>query len=181
MEQAENQPDRRCQHCGTELTGETAAGLCPRCLLEMNFASRTMPGGEPSPQMPPPSPEEMAARFPQFEILECLGRGGIASRSCIGPGSSGIPADRRLEELHQGFTGDGKFRRAGAGVGVVLPCGQSELAGSKLQVRSCRLIPARLVKKVGAVAKNVANKRCFRRILAQLGGVSRNWHLAAVK
>ncbi len=75
MEQ--NPPDRRCQHCGTALTDETTGGLCPRCLLEMNFASRTMPGGEPSPQIPPPTPEEMAARFPQFEILECLGRGGM--------------------------------------------------------------------------------------------------------
>jgi tRNA A-37 threonylcarbamoyl transferase component Bud32/capsular polysaccharide biosynthesis protein len=75
MEQ--NPPGRRCQHCGTALSEETTAGLCPRCLLEMNFASRTMPGGEPSPQIPPPTPEEMAARFPQFEILECLGRGGM--------------------------------------------------------------------------------------------------------
>ena len=78
MEYAENQPGPRCEHCGTPLdAGIKTGGLCPRCLLEMNFASRTMPGGEPSPQVPPPSPEEMAARFPQFEILECLGRGGM--------------------------------------------------------------------------------------------------------
>ena len=77
MEQAETNPANAASHCGTALTGETAGGLCPRCLLEMNFASRTMPGGEPSPQVPPPSPEEMAERFPQFEILECLGRGGM--------------------------------------------------------------------------------------------------------
>jgi len=77
MDHPETQHDQRCSHCGTALTGETTGGLCPRCLLEMNFASRTMPGGEPSPQLPPPSPEEMADRFPQFEILECLGRGGM--------------------------------------------------------------------------------------------------------
>ena len=70
-------PKLGCKLCGTPLVEETIGGLCPRCLLEMNFASRTMPGGEPSPQIPPPSPEEMAARFPQFEILECLGRGGM--------------------------------------------------------------------------------------------------------
>ena len=77
MVQSQNQQARRCHHCGSELTGETSGGLCPRCLLEMNFASRTMPEGEATPQVPPPSPEEIAERFPQFEILECLGRGGM--------------------------------------------------------------------------------------------------------
>jgi len=77
MEQTQNPPGRRCTQCGTAIVGETTGGLCPRCLLEMNLASRTMPGGEPSPQIPPPSPGEIAGRFPQFEIVECLGRGGM--------------------------------------------------------------------------------------------------------
>jgi tRNA A-37 threonylcarbamoyl transferase component Bud32/biopolymer transport protein ExbD len=77
MEQTQNPPGRRCTQCGTAIVGKTTGGLCPRCLLEMNLASRTMPGGEPSPQIPPPSPEEIAGRFPQFQIVECLGRGGM--------------------------------------------------------------------------------------------------------
>ncbi len=43
----------------------------------MNLASRTMPEGENTPQSPPLTPEEIAEYFPQFEILEYLGRGGM--------------------------------------------------------------------------------------------------------
>jgi len=77
MDDNPNTEEQRCRNCGSPRGPETAGGLCPRCLLEMNLASRTMPGGEAAPQEPPPSPEEMAGRFPQFEILECLGRGGM--------------------------------------------------------------------------------------------------------
>lgn len=42
------------------------------------LASRTVvSGADKQPVGPPPSPEEIADRFPQFEILECLGRGGM--------------------------------------------------------------------------------------------------------
>jgi biopolymer transport protein ExbD/predicted Ser/Thr protein kinase len=43
----------------------------------MNLQTRTMPTGEPAPSAPPPSPAELEEKFPQFEILECLGRGGM--------------------------------------------------------------------------------------------------------
>ncbi|MBB5352466.1 putative Ser/Thr protein kinase [Haloferula luteola] len=43
----------------------------------MNFESQTMPEGERSVQEAPWSPEEMRAHFPQFELLEYLGRGGM--------------------------------------------------------------------------------------------------------
>ena len=45
--------------------------------MAMNFDSRTMPEGEELPHMAPFSPEELAEKFPQYEILECLGRGGM--------------------------------------------------------------------------------------------------------
>ena len=46
--------------------------------MRQALASRTMldPGPE-APATPPPSPEEIADKFPQFEITECLGRGGM--------------------------------------------------------------------------------------------------------
>jgi serine/threonine protein kinase len=46
--------------------------------MRQALASRTMldPGPE-VPATPPPSPEEIADKFPQFEITECLGRGGM--------------------------------------------------------------------------------------------------------
>jgi predicted Ser/Thr protein kinase len=42
------------------------------------LASRTVvPEGGARATAPPPAPEDIADRFPQFEILECLGRGGM--------------------------------------------------------------------------------------------------------
>ncbi len=59
------------------MNDETAGGLCPRCLMAMNFDTRTMPEGEEAPRAATLSAEEMRERFPQFEILEYLGRGGM--------------------------------------------------------------------------------------------------------
>jgi serine/threonine protein kinase len=42
------------------------------------LASRTLTSeGESKDSPPPPTPEEIAAKFPQFEVTECLGRGGM--------------------------------------------------------------------------------------------------------
>ncbi len=44
----------------------------------MNFATDTVLTGEDAaPARPPLSPEEIAPHFPQLEVLECLGRGGM--------------------------------------------------------------------------------------------------------
>jgi predicted Ser/Thr protein kinase len=45
--------------------------------MAMNLRTQTMPTGESVPVAPPPSPEDLREKFPQFEILECLGRGGM--------------------------------------------------------------------------------------------------------
>ena len=66
-----------CRRCGSELSNQNAGGMCPRCLMAMNFDSQTMPEGEEAKPMAPLSPEELEQHFPQFEILECLGRGGM--------------------------------------------------------------------------------------------------------
>ncbi len=66
-----------CPRCGNPLAPSSPAGLCPRCLLAMNLRTRTMPTGEQPSSSPPPAPAELEAKFPQFEILECLGRGGM--------------------------------------------------------------------------------------------------------
>jgi len=52
-------------------------GLCPRCLGAMNLAGETAFTDEEARRLPPLSPEEIAPHFPQLEILECLGRGGM--------------------------------------------------------------------------------------------------------
>ena len=77
-----------CPECGSPLPANSPLGLCPRCLMAMNMATQTHLAeetGEIGPQgakmVPPPSdaptPEALATFFPQLDILECLGRGGM--------------------------------------------------------------------------------------------------------
>lgn len=81
---------RRCPNCGTELSAEAPAGLCPKCLLQAGLASdggfeserlaaTESHRGTPSPGFLPPLPSQLAARFPQLEILELLGQGGMGA------------------------------------------------------------------------------------------------------
>jgi len=67
-----------CPECGKPLPAGSPHGICPACLMAQAFASRTIdPDRANDPQAPPPEPGEIADKFPQFEILECLGRGGM--------------------------------------------------------------------------------------------------------
>jgi len=63
-----------CPECGKPVPADSQHQLCPSCLLAQAMASRTNDG---DPSTPVPEPEEIAGKFPQFEILECLGRGGM--------------------------------------------------------------------------------------------------------
>jgi len=80
-----NEPDqnRTCSRCGASLAPGTLGGLCPRCLMALNLETQTeVPGEAAGPAgtriiKPTPTPTEIAGLFPQFEILECLGRGGM--------------------------------------------------------------------------------------------------------
>ncbi|HSI15079.1 MAG TPA: protein kinase [Chthoniobacter sp.] len=65
---------KKCPQCGADMPAE-ADGLCPRCLMaQIIQPTRTQGSAE---AIPPLSPEELAPHFPQLEILECLGRGGM--------------------------------------------------------------------------------------------------------
>jgi len=78
-----------CPQCGGEIPAGSPAGLCPKCLVLAGLESRPADDAklaptEPSPQAAssgfvPPTIEELAARFPQLEILELLGRGGMGA------------------------------------------------------------------------------------------------------
>jgi capsular polysaccharide biosynthesis protein/predicted Ser/Thr protein kinase len=73
---------KQCPKCGAALSAEAVEGLCPACLLSMNLATQTDPGAETGPgadraRAAVPSPETLAKHFPQYEILACLGRGGM--------------------------------------------------------------------------------------------------------
>ncbi|HEY1050058.1 MAG TPA: protein kinase [Prosthecobacter sp.] len=63
-----------CQQCGAA-TFNAPEGLCPRCLMAQ--VMQPTQAGDPAGAMPPFKPEEIAPHFPQLEILECLGRGGM--------------------------------------------------------------------------------------------------------
>ncbi len=67
-----------CPKCGVTLPADAPKGLCPRCLAAMNFATETvLTGADALAAQPPLSPAELAPHFPQLEIIECLGRGGM--------------------------------------------------------------------------------------------------------
>lgn len=65
-----------CPKCGAALPSAATAGLCPRCLMAEAMAP-TQADTEPAEARPTHTPEELAPHFPQLEILECLGRGGM--------------------------------------------------------------------------------------------------------
>jgi hypothetical protein len=72
-------PDgNKCPQCGTPLPGGALAGLCPACLLKMGAAADTITDAK-QPAFQPPPVAELAALFPQLEILELIGQGGMGA------------------------------------------------------------------------------------------------------
>ena len=63
-----------CARCLAPMP-DAPEGLCPRCL--MAEAMRPTQAGDLVAAIPPLTPEELAPHFPQLEIFECLGRGGM--------------------------------------------------------------------------------------------------------
>jgi len=67
-----------CPRCGTRLPASAPEGLCPRCLGALNFAAETVLTGDAAVAAQAPlTPEQLAVHFPQLDIIECLGRGGM--------------------------------------------------------------------------------------------------------
>ena len=65
----------RCPKCQAVVPPEAPQGLCPQCLL--GAAATPTEAGQPADLPPPPSVEAVAAAFPQLEILELIGQGGM--------------------------------------------------------------------------------------------------------
>jgi len=74
-----------CPRCGSPLPPGSPQGLCPRCVLGVGLETQTDAGEATGPhgtklaKPPPPAPAEIAKLFPQLEIVECLGRGGMGA------------------------------------------------------------------------------------------------------
>ncbi len=71
------EPMPKCPQCGAALPPDAPAGLCPNCLMALNLRTDTAFSGDAPVAQPPLPPEQIAPHFPQLEILECLGRGGM--------------------------------------------------------------------------------------------------------
>jgi predicted Ser/Thr protein kinase len=86
--------ERHCSECGRSLPADAPQGLCPQCLIKLGLptgaevqdaASPDKPndiptsGAPPSAGFVPPEPGALAEQFPQLEILELLGQGGMGA------------------------------------------------------------------------------------------------------
>jgi len=64
-----------CPKCQAPLPANALRDLCPKCLLAA--VSTPTEAGQPTDQKPPPPIETVAAAFPQLEIIELVGHGGM--------------------------------------------------------------------------------------------------------
>lgn len=69
---------KHCPQCGTLLPANAPAGLCPACLLRLGAAADSATGGKESSFVPPPI-ADLAPFFPELEIIELIGKGGMGA------------------------------------------------------------------------------------------------------
>jgi type II secretion system protein G len=73
----------QCPKCLSPLAAGSPAGLCPACLLkrglEPNTVGFTAESRPQSAQWTPLAPADLAPRFPELDILELIGRGGMGA------------------------------------------------------------------------------------------------------
>lgn len=67
-----------CPQCNKPLAASSLQGLCPECLLRAGFATGTQAIPKTAPFVPP-APAELARLFPQLEIIELIGHGGMGA------------------------------------------------------------------------------------------------------
>jgi len=68
---------RVCGSCGKPLAADAPQGVCPECLLKAGFSTASGAAGQSG--FVPPSVHEIAQLFPQLEILELIGKGGMGA------------------------------------------------------------------------------------------------------
>jgi serine/threonine protein kinase len=72
----------RCPACGASLLPSAPGGLCPKCLLQAGMTSaadRDADGDSDGQAGYVAEMKQLASRFPQLEIVELLGRGGMGA------------------------------------------------------------------------------------------------------
>ena len=78
--------EARCPECGKTLPENAPQGLCPDCLIKAALGTGALigeateqPGARSGLGFVPPSPEQLAAHFPELEIISLIGRGGMGA------------------------------------------------------------------------------------------------------
>ena len=72
-----NQPESHCPKCGAPIPEDAPQMLCPKCVFSGMSAT---PLARPHrSNNPPPSVAEVAAHFPDLEVLELIGAGGMGA------------------------------------------------------------------------------------------------------
>src|SRR4051794_11918434 len=68
-----------CSGCGKALPADAPQGICPECLMKAGFDTKTavVTPSAKGPGFDPPLPAELAKHFPQLDILEMIGIGGM--------------------------------------------------------------------------------------------------------
>ena len=72
-----NPANSNCPRCGKPIPENAPSGLCPACV--MSGAATTASQTIPNPKSPPPSLKEITAHFPDLEVLEIIGVGGMGA------------------------------------------------------------------------------------------------------
>src|SRR5208282_3500776 len=67
-----------CPQCGKPLDASAPRGLCPACLMQGAFPTGVDSGGRKAPFVPP-GLAELAPKFPELDILEFIGQGGMGA------------------------------------------------------------------------------------------------------
>ena len=70
-----------CPHCGKPVS-QKLLGMCPQCMLKVGLGGFPAEGSIPeqaASRFIPPTVEELGRYFPQLEILELIGRGGMGA------------------------------------------------------------------------------------------------------
>lgn len=70
---ANTAPASNCPQCGSPRITGSPYGLCPRCVLSAGFPTH----GDAKAPATAPLPADLSSHFPQFEIREWIGRGGM--------------------------------------------------------------------------------------------------------
>src|SRR5262245_39302673 len=70
---------RVCAGCGAPLTADAPQGLCPQCLLKQGLETRVETTATVLANFVAPPPAELARHFPQLDILELMGQGGMGA------------------------------------------------------------------------------------------------------